>query len=48
MNVSYDEVDKDLRFIFKVVNLSGIYGVGANKMHAILTQGGVEKEPTRN
>jgi DNA polymerase I-like protein with 3'-5' exonuclease and polymerase domains len=43
MNVPYDEVDKDLRFIFKVVNLSGIYGVGANKMHAILTQGGVEK-----
>lgn len=44
MNVPYDEVDKDLRFIFKVVNLSGIYGVGANKMHAILTQGGVDKE----
>ena len=42
--VEYNEVDKDLRFIFKVVNLSGIYGVGANKMHAILTQGGVKKE----
>ena len=40
----YDEVDKDLRYIFKVVNLSGIYGVGANKMHSILTQGGVKKE----
>jgi DNA polymerase len=40
----YDEVSKDLRFIFKVVNLSGIYGVGANKMHSILKQGGVEKE----
>lgn len=38
----YDEVDKDLRFIFKVVNLSGIYGVGANKMHSILKQGGVQ------
>lgn len=37
----YDEVDKNLRFIFKVVNLSGIYGVGANKMHSILKQGGV-------
>lgn len=42
----YDEVSKDLRFIFKVVNLSGIYGVGANKMHSILKQGGVEKELT--
>ena len=40
----YDEVSKDLRFIFKVVNLSGIYGVGANKMHSILKQGGVEKD----
>jgi DNA polymerase I-like protein with 3'-5' exonuclease and polymerase domains len=40
----YDEVTKDLRFIFKVVNLSGIYGVGANKMHSILKQGGVEKD----
>ena len=40
----YDEVDKDLRYIFKVVNLSGIYGVGANKMHSILKQGGVVKE----
>jgi len=40
----YDEVNKDLRFIFKVVNLSGIYGVGANKMHSILKQGGVNKE----
>ena len=40
----YDEVDKDLRYIFKVVNLSGIYGVGANKMHNILTQGGVKKD----
>jgi len=40
----YDEVNKDLRFIFKVVNLSGIYGVGANKMHSILKQGGVKKE----
>jgi DNA polymerase I-like protein with 3'-5' exonuclease and polymerase domains len=40
----YDEVNKDLRYIFKVVNLSGIYGVGAQKMHSILKQGGVEKE----
>jgi DNA polymerase len=40
----YDEVTKDLRFIFKVVNLSGIYGVGANKMHSILKQGGVDKD----
>jgi DNA polymerase I-like protein with 3'-5' exonuclease and polymerase domains len=40
----YDEVNKDLRFIFKVVNLSGIYGVGANKMHSILKQGGVDKD----
>jgi len=40
----YNEVNKDLRYIFKVVNLSGIYGVGANKMHSILKQGGVEKE----
>lgn len=43
-NTPYDEVDKDLRFIFKVVNLSGIYGVGAAKMHSILKQGGVDKE----
>lgn len=43
-NRLYDEVDKDLRFIFKVVNLSGIYGVGAAKMHSILKQGGVDKE----
>jgi DNA polymerase len=42
-NTLYDEVDKDLRFIFKVVNLSGIYGVGAVKMHSILKQGGVDK-----
>ena len=42
--IAYDEVDKDLRFIFKVVNLSGIYGVGAVKMHSILTQGGVDKD----
>jgi len=40
----YNKVNKDLRYIFKVVNLSGIYGVGANKMHSILKQGGVEKE----
>jgi DNA polymerase len=40
----YNEVNKDLRYIFKVVNLSGIYGVGANKMHSILKQGGVEKD----
>ena len=40
----YNEVNKDLRFIFKVVNLSGIYGVGAVKMHSILKQGGVEKD----
>jgi DNA polymerase len=40
----YNEVNKDLRYIFKVVNLSGIYGVGAQKMHSILKQGGVEKE----
>ena len=40
----YDEVDKDLRYIFKVVNLSGIYGVGANKMHSILMQGGVDRD----
>lgn len=42
--IDYDKVDKDLRFIFKVVNLSGIYGVGPVKMHSILTQGGVEKD----
>ena len=42
--VPYDDVDKDLRYIFKVVNLSGIYGVGAAKMHSILKQGGVKKE----
>ena len=42
--IEYDKVDKDLRFIFKVVNLSGIYGVGANKMHSILKQGGVKKD----
>ena len=42
--IEYDEVDKDLRFIFKVVNLSGIYGVGAAKMHSILKQGGVKKD----
>tara|TARA_R110000868_G_scaffold274341_1_gene533620 strand:+ start:6253 stop:8079 length:1827 start_codon:yes stop_codon:yes gene_type:complete len=40
----YNEVNKNLRFIFKVVNLSGIYGVGAAKMHLILKQGGVEKD----
>lgn len=44
MGIDYDSVDKDLRYIFKVVNLSGVYGVGANKMHAILTQGGVDKD----
>jgi DNA polymerase len=43
-NVPYDEVSKDLRFVFKVVNLSGIYGVGAAKMHSILKQGGAEKD----
>jgi len=43
--IPYDEVDKDLRFIFKVVNLSGIYGVGPTKMHSILQQGGVNKKP---
>lgn len=42
--IPYDEVDKDLRFIFKVVNLSGIYGVGPAKMHSILQQGGVNKK----
>lgn len=42
--IPYDKIDKDLRYIFKVVNLSGIYGVGANKMHSILKQGGVDKE----
>jgi DNA polymerase len=42
--IPYDEVYKDLRFIFKVVNLSGIYGVGAAKMHSILKQGGVKRE----
>lgn len=44
MNIDYDEVDKDLRFIFKVVNLSGIYGVGPDKMHSILKQGGVDRD----
>jgi len=39
----YNEVNKDLRFVFKVVNLSGIYGVGAAKMHSILKQGKSEK-----
>ena len=42
--IAYDDVDDDLRFVFKVVNLSGIYGVGAAKMHKILKQGGVKKE----
>ena len=42
--IAYDKIDKDLRYIFKVVNLSGIYGVGAVKMHSILKQGGVEKD----
>jgi DNA polymerase I-like protein with 3'-5' exonuclease and polymerase domains len=42
--IPYDEVDDDLRFVFKVVNLSGIYGVGPTKMHSILKQGGVKKE----
>jgi DNA polymerase len=42
--VPYDEVSKDLRFVFKVVNLSGIYGVGAAKMHSILKQGKAEKD----
>lgn len=42
--VPYDEVNKDLRFVFKVVNLSGIYGVGAAKMHSILKQGKAEKD----
>ena len=44
MNIGYDEVNKDLRFIFKVVNLSGIYGVGPDKMHSILKQGGVDRD----
>lgn len=44
MNIGYDEVNKDLRFIFKVVNLSGIYGVGPAKMHSILKQGGVDRD----
>ena len=39
----YDKVSKEVRFIFKVVNLSGIYGVGHVKMHSILKAGGVEK-----
>lgn len=43
-NVPYEEVTKDLRYIFKVVNLSGIYGVGAAKMHSILSQGGVQRD----
>ena len=43
-NVPYDEVTKALRFVFKVVNLSGIYGVGAAKMHSILKQGGEDKD----
>jgi DNA polymerase I-like protein with 3'-5' exonuclease and polymerase domains len=43
-SVKYEEVNKDLRYIFKVVNLSGIYGVGADKMQSILKQGGVEKD----
>ena len=42
--VPYDEVDKDLRFTFKVINLSGIYGVGPPKMQSILKSGGVVKE----
>lgn len=42
--IKYEEVSKDLRYIFKVVNLSGIYGVGADKMQSILKQGGVDKE----
>ncbi len=43
-SVRYEEVSKDLRYIFKVVNLSGIYGVGADKMQSILKQGGVDKD----
>ena len=42
--IKYEKVNKDLRYIFKVVNLSGIYGVGADKMQSILKQGGVDKE----
>tara|TARA_R100000935_G_scaffold15186_1_gene30219 strand:- start:1154 stop:3031 length:1878 start_codon:yes stop_codon:yes gene_type:complete len=41
---SYDKVSKEVRYIFKVVNLSGIYGVGHVKMHSILKAGGVEKD----
>lgn len=44
IGIDYDDVDKDLRYVFKVVNLSGIFGVGAAKMHSILKQGGVQKE----
>jgi DNA polymerase len=44
MNIKYEEVGKDLRYIFKVVNLSGIYGVGAVKMQSILKQGNVDKD----
>jgi DNA polymerase len=44
MNIKYEEVGKDLRYIFKVVNLSGIYGVGADKMQSILKQGNVDKD----
>jgi len=40
----YDEITEDVRFVFKVVNLSGIYGVGAAKMHSILKQGGEDKD----
>ena len=40
----YSNVSKEVRYIFKVVNLSGIYGVGHAKMHSILKAGGVEKD----
>lgn len=42
----YAEVSDELRFIFKTVNLAGIFGVGHAKMHRTLRQGNVIKELT--
>ncbi len=42
----YEKVDDNLRFLFKTVNLSGIFGVGHAKMHRTLRQYGVVKELT--
>lgn len=42
--IPYEEVSDDIRYLFKVVNLSGIYGVGAITMAKTLKLGGVAKD----